>query len=77
MFVRTQDEQALYEAVTKLMNDPLLRHEMAALALLRAGRYSTETMVEGYLQAYRQAALHHRGGRRGTELFARREAALN
>lgn len=77
VFVRTQDEQGLYEAVTMLMNDPLRLHEMAALALLRSSRYSTEAMVEGYLRAYREAALHYRGGRPGTELFARREAVLH
>lgn len=79
VFVRTQDEQGLYEAVTTLMNDPLRLHEMAALALLRAGRYSSEAMVDGYVRAYRQAALHRRGPRGGTrpELLARREVVLN
>ncbi|MGZ9083894.1 MAG: glycosyltransferase family 4 protein, partial [Rhodoplanes sp.] len=79
VFVRTQDEQGLYEAVTTLMNDPLRLHEMAALALLRAGRYSSEAMVDGYLRAYSQAALHRRGPRGGArpELLARREVVLN
>jgi glycosyltransferase involved in cell wall biosynthesis len=79
VFVPTQDEPALYEAVTTLMRDPLLRHEMAARAILRAGRYSADSMVEGYLQAYQQAALHHRGEGGGTGPIAQtgKEAVLN
>jgi glycogen synthase len=77
VFVRTQEERALYEAVMMLIRDPLLRHEMAAKAIIRAGRYSAEKMIDGYLQAYQQAALHH--GARGTrsELHARKEALLD
>jgi glycosyltransferase involved in cell wall biosynthesis len=59
VFVRTQQEGGLYEAVMMLMRDPLLRHDMAAKAIVRAGRYSAEKMIEGYLQAYQQAARHH------------------
>jgi glycogen(starch) synthase len=66
VFVRTQQEGALYEAVMMLMRDPLLRHEMAAKAIVRAGRYSAEKMIEGYLQVYQQAARHHRDLSAGT-----------
>jgi hypothetical protein len=43
-----------------LIRDPLLRSELGARALLRAKRYSVAKMVEGYLQAYRSAALRSR-----------------
>jgi glycosyltransferase involved in cell wall biosynthesis len=79
VFVRTHEERALYEAVMMLMRDPLLRHEMAAKAIIRAGRYSAERMIEGYLQAYEEAALHHRRAGAGTLTVshAGKEVVLN
>ncbi len=79
VFVRTEDERALYEAVMTLMRDPLLRHEMASRALLRAGRYSAEAMTEGYLETYRQATLNCRKARDGRrpDLVARNEVVVS
>jgi glycogen synthase len=78
-FVDTHDEQTLHDAVMELIRNPLLRHDMAARALMRAQRYSTEAMVEGYIRAYRRAAL--RGvaiiGGSPTEPLCRQEIGLH
>jgi glycosyltransferase involved in cell wall biosynthesis len=78
-FVDTHDEQPLHDAVMELIRNPLLRHDMAARALMRAQRYSTEAMVEGYVHAYRRAALRDVAitGRSLTEPHCSRQIGLH
>jgi glycosyltransferase involved in cell wall biosynthesis len=55
-FVDAGDEEALRDAVIDLIRDPALRHDMGGRAFARARFYTAERMVEGYVEAYRQAA---------------------
>jgi glycosyltransferase involved in cell wall biosynthesis len=52
LFVDPDHEAGWAEALNDLAESESLRSELAAAAWRRAGSYSTERMVEGYLAAY-------------------------
>jgi glycogen(starch) synthase len=60
LYVRPDDDAALAAALRTLIADPARRIELANRAAVRARRYTPEAMVEGYLYAYRTAAVKQR-----------------
>ena len=54
LFVPPDDRDALCMTLRQYIDRPLLRFEMATRARIRAGRYSTAAMANGYLSVYRE-----------------------
>jgi glycosyltransferase involved in cell wall biosynthesis len=63
-YVAPEDEQALLEAIERLIDDQDLRRAMAAAALARAASYTAERMARRYLALYRELV-----ARRSTRTF--------
>jgi glycogen synthase len=52
LFVSPDSSTELTEALSRFINDPMLRKRMARAARLRAGELSTDRMAREYLSAY-------------------------
>ena len=62
LFVAPQDDDALAEALLRLIGDPTLRRRLAARSRQRAFDFGPDRMADRYLNAYYEAAGHRLAG---------------